>query len=95
MSNPTTFDILIANYQAAEQQVNDLNTLFGNPICGMPGFGFKAARKAQLTRNVANTQLAQARYALRNYVRDSKASKERRTRRYESVKSLIPSFTLD
>lgn len=95
MSNPTNLDTLIANYQTAEQRVTDLSILWDKPTCGVPGFGFKAARKAVPQKTAASVQLAQAQHALRNYVRDSKASKERRTRRFESIKALIPSFTLE
>jgi hypothetical protein len=89
-------DELIANYQAAEQRVNDLAILWAVPKCGVPGFGFKAARKAMPQRLVAGVKLAQARHALRNYVTsDKKLSKERRARRFEAIKTAIPSFTLE
>ena len=89
------FDTLIANYQAATQTVNDLAILWSNPVCGVPHFGFKAARRANTQRIEAGVKLAQAQHALRNYVRDSKCNKERRVRRFESIKAMIPSFTLE
>lgn len=94
MSNPS-LETLIANYQTAEQRVNDLNILYGNPICGVPGFGFKAARKANSQRLAAGVALAQARYALRCYVQlDKKLNQQRRMRRFESIVAIVPTFTL-
>ncbi len=89
------FEELIANYQAAEQTVNDLAILWSNPVCGVPGFGFKAARKAAPHRIAAGVKLAQARFALRQYVQDTKANRQRREKRLQAVQSMIPTFTLD
>jgi hypothetical protein len=87
---------LIANYQTAEQLVNDLNILWAVPKCGVPGFGFKAARKARPQRLVAGVKLAQARQALRDYIKgDTKANYKTRARRFEAIKTAIPSFTLE
>lgn len=96
MSNPTPeLTTLIANYQAAEQRVNDLAILWDKPVCGMPHFGFKAARKANSQRLTAGVALAQARYALRNYVTaDKKLSILRRQQRLGKIVSVIPTFTL-
>lgn len=86
---------LIVNYQTAERLVNDLTILWAIPKCGVPGFGFKAARKALPQRVIADVKLSQARRALRNYCSETKLSKERRTRRFETIKSAIPTFTLE
>ncbi len=95
MSNPTTFDTLIANYQVAAQTVNDLAILWDKPVCGVPHFGYKAARKAQPTRIEAGVKLAQATHNLRNYVRDTKANYKAREKRLQAVQSVIPTFSLD
>jgi len=89
------FDQLIANYQAAQQLVNDLAILWDKPTCGVPGFGFKAARKARPQRIAASVKLAQAQYALRNYCNETKRSVKERQNRLQRVQSVIPSFTLE
>lgn len=92
MSN---LDTLIANYQTAAQAVNDLAILWDKPVCGVPHFGHKAARKAVPQKIAAGVKLAQAKHALRQYVQNSKANRERRTKRLQAVQAVIHTFTLE
>lgn len=86
------FDQLITNYQTACRRVDDLATLWDKPVCGVPGFGFKAARNACITRQAASLAMIEAQKALTLWARDTKRSYKERQARLAKIRAVVPNF---
>lgn len=97
MSNPSNdLTILVDSYLGWERDITEANATFGTITCGKPHHGFKARCKLDRIIRQSRTFQADDLAAIRVWARGTtKMSKERRTHRFEQVKALIPSFTLE
>lgn len=84
---------ITAQYASAQSILRDFEYRANNPICGKPGFGFKAARKLRPT--IANWQdiVADERISVNLWItRNGKASADERAKRLARVIELLPDF---
>lgn len=88
------FEAMIAAYQFAANNVATLENRIANPICGKPGYGFKAARKLRKDLPACRSALGSAQASIASWItRNNKASAQERQRRLERVKQYISDWS--
>lgn len=87
---------LINDYWRIRMVMQALEKIANNPVCGKPGHGFKAARKAKKTLASWQTPFMDARSAINLWIdRNHKASLKERQARLQRVLAELPEYMTD
>lgn len=80
---------LAAELVSLQHQKDELFQLIENPICGKPGRGYKAARKAKRQLHTIQVQCDQHYAAYQQFLYDGKASFKTRQQRAEKFQAAL------
>lgn len=90
------FEHLVGCFIHARDHAAALHTIYDTPVCGVPGFGHKAAKRARKAIELADARVSDARAALKAWARgNSKMNYKRRQARLARVQTIDPTITLD